>query len=52
MVYSEIYIKHDTKTIVMEETNRQSLYVCFAAHMSGIADWMKSVFLLHKRENK
>nr|DAN13842.1 MAG TPA: hypothetical protein [Caudoviricetes sp.] len=32
MVYNEIYTKHDTKTIVMEETNRQSLYVCFAAH--------------------
>nr|DAW30628.1 MAG TPA: hypothetical protein [Caudoviricetes sp.] len=30
--------KYDTKTIVMEETNRQSLYVCFAALLSGIAD--------------
>jgi hypothetical protein len=30
--------KQDTKTIVMEETNRQSLYVCFAALLSGIAD--------------
>lgn len=28
----------DTKTIVMEETNRQSLYVCSAALLSGIAD--------------
>ena len=30
--------KCDTKTIAMEETNRQSLYVCFAALSSGIAD--------------
>jgi hypothetical protein len=30
--------KYDTKTIVMEETNRQSLYVCSAALLSGIAD--------------
>lgn len=30
--------KYDTKTIVMEETNRQSLYVCFATLLSGIAD--------------
>ena len=30
--------KHDTKTIVMEATNRQSLYVCSAALLSGIAD--------------
>ena len=30
--------KQDTKTIVMEETNRQSLYVCSAALLSGIAD--------------
>lgn len=29
--------KYDTKTIVMEETNRQSLYVCSAALLSGIA---------------
>nr|DAT61245.1 MAG TPA: hypothetical protein [Bacteriophage sp.] len=39
MVYSEIFTKkYDTKTIVMEETNRQSLYVCFATLLSGIAD--------------
>nr|DAV83512.1 MAG TPA: hypothetical protein [Caudoviricetes sp.] len=31
MVYSKHLQKYDTKTIVMEETNRQSLYVCFAA---------------------
>jgi hypothetical protein len=30
--------KQDTKTIVMEETNRQSLYVCSATLLSGIAD--------------
>lgn len=30
--------KQDTKTIVMEETNRQSLYVCSAALLSGRAD--------------
>nr|DAI26056.1 MAG TPA: hypothetical protein [Caudoviricetes sp.] len=37
--YSEIFTKkHDTKTIVMEVTNRQSLYVCYAALLSGIAD--------------
>ena len=30
--------KQDTKTIVMEETNRQSLYICSAALLSGIAD--------------
>lgn len=29
MVYSKHLQKYDTKTIVMEETNRQSLYVCF-----------------------
>ena len=32
------YLQKDTKTIVMEETNRQSLYVCYAALLSGIAD--------------
>ena len=30
--------KYDTKTIVMEETNRQSLYICSASLLSGIAD--------------
>lgn len=30
--------EYDTKTIVMEETNRQSLYICSAALLSGIAD--------------
>ena len=30
--------KQDTKTIVMEETNLQSLYVCSATLLSGIAD--------------
>ena len=32
------YLQKDTKTIVMEETNRQALYVCSAALLSGIAD--------------
>ena len=32
------YLQKDTKTIVMEETNRQSLYVCSANLLSGIAD--------------
>ena len=32
------YLQKDTKTIVMEETNRQSLYVCSATLLSGIAD--------------
>ena len=36
--YSKIFTRYDTKTIVMEETNRQSLYVCSAALLSGIAD--------------
>ena len=39
----------DTKTIVMEETNQQSLYVCFAT----LSEWhcrfrMKSAFLADK----
>ena len=32
------YLQKYTKTIVMEATNRQSLYVCSAALLSGIAD--------------
>ena len=44
--------KYDTKTIVMEETNRRSLYVCSAALLSGIADleW-NQLFLADKTEN-
>ena len=37
-IYPAIFTKEDTKTIVMEETNRQSLYVCSATLLSGIAD--------------